>query len=66
MPKEVSFFELLRYATLKEKILMVIGGSAAVINGAAHPSFYIIFGKMLNSFSYSGDELVEKARINAM
>lgn len=45
---------------------MVIGGLAAVINGAAHPAFYIVFGKMINSFSYSGDELVEKARINAM
>lgn len=37
---------------------MVIGGLAGVANGAADPVFYIIYGKMINSFSYSGDELV--------
>lgn len=68
-PKEdpmVPFFELLRYATTRDKILMFIGGFAAFANGAAFPSFSIIFGDMTDSFSAAGDEMVRQAGMNAM
>lgn len=37
---------------------MVIGGFAAFCNGAAFPSFSIIFGGMTDSFSEAGDSMV--------
>lgn len=45
---------------------MLIGGVAAFLNGAAPPCFSIIFGKMTDSFSESGDEMVYQAGLNAM
>jgi ATP-binding cassette subfamily B (MDR/TAP) protein 1 len=45
---------------------MILGGLAAFLNGGAFPSFAIIFGKMSDSFSSGGDELVRKAGMNAM
>ena len=46
----VSFKELLRYATPKDKFLMVIGGLAAAANGAALPVFSILFGNVSDKF----------------
>ncbi|CAD8124583.1 unnamed protein product [Paramecium sonneborni] len=62
----VPYFELLRYASPKDKILMFIGGFAAFCNGAAFPSFSIIFGDMTDSFSQAGDEMVRQAGLNAI
>ncbi|CAK64833.1 unnamed protein product (macronuclear) [Paramecium tetraurelia] len=68
-PKEepmVPYFELLRYASPKDKLLMIIGGIAAFLNGASFPSFSIIFGDMTDSFSQTGDEMVRQAGLNAI
>jgi len=46
----VSFKELLRYATAKDKFLMIIGGLAAAANGAALPVFSILFGNVSDKF----------------
>ncbi|CAD8176907.1 unnamed protein product [Paramecium pentaurelia] len=62
----VPYFELLRYASPKDKLLMFIGGFAAFCNGAAFPSFSIIFGDMTDSFSEAGDEMVRQAGLNAI
>lgn len=48
----------MRYATTKDKVLMWIGALAACANGAAFPSFAIIFGGMTDSFAADGDEMV--------
>ncbi|CAD8206584.1 unnamed protein product [Paramecium octaurelia] len=64
--QQVPYFELLRYATEKDKLLMIIGGLAAFLNGAAFPSFSIILGDMTDSFSEAGDEMVHQAGLNAI
>lgn len=46
----VPYFDLFRFATTKDKVLMVLGSLAAFLNGGAIPSFSIIFGSMMNSF----------------
>lgn len=45
---------------------MVLGSIAAFLNGGAMPSFSLIFGKMMNSFQYGGDEMVTQAGWSAM
>lgn len=57
----VPFFVLFRYATSLDKTLMILGSIAAFLNGAAFPSFSIIFGQMTDSFSEKGDAMVEAA-----
>ena len=42
----VPFKQLLRYATPKDKFLMIVGGIAAAANGAALPAFSILFGNV--------------------
>lgn len=64
--KMVPYFDLFRYATKSDKTLMWIGAAAAFANGAAFPSFSLIFGAMTDSFSQSDDEMVDEAGMNAM
>ena len=45
---------------------MSVGGVCAFINGAAFPCFSIIYGKMVYSFSFEGNDIVEQAGRNAM
>lgn len=45
---------------------MILGAICACANGAAFPSFAIIFGNMADSFSETGDEMVKSAGMNAM
>ncbi|EGG17681.1 hypothetical protein DFA_08677 [Cavenderia fasciculata] len=46
----VSFFELFRYATLTEKMLMFFGSLAALANGVAMPAISLVAGQMVDSF----------------
>lgn len=46
--------------------MMYIGGFAAFANGAAFPSFSLIFGGMTDSFSKDGDDMVTQAGWNAL
>lgn len=55
-----SYSSLFRYATKDDKILIVVGGIASLINGAALPLFSVIFGMMTNSFS--GEDTEEMLR----
>lgn len=59
---------LLRYASTSDRILMYLGGIAAVINGASYPLLSIIFGEMTDSFgaNNSKDQLVDEAGFNAL
>jgi ATP-binding cassette subfamily B (MDR/TAP) protein 1 len=54
----IPYFDLFRFASTKDKFLMVIGSIAAFLNGGAIPSFSLIFGSMINSFQEAGDEMV--------
>jgi len=45
---------------------MILGSIAAFFNGAAFPSFSIIFGQMTDSFSEKGDAMVDAAGWQAM
>ena len=45
---------------------MTLGLLAAAINGATTPVFSIIYGDMVDTFSKSGDELLDQAKLQAM
>jgi ATP-binding cassette subfamily B (MDR/TAP) protein 1 len=55
-PIMVPFFSLFRYADTTDKIVMIIGAIAAVINGAVLPAFSILLGVLMDSFSPSNIE----------
>ncbi|CAH2305682.1 bile salt export pump [Pelobates cultripes] len=46
----VGFFQLFRFASCYETTLMVFGGIAAVIHGAAQPCMLLVFGMMIDTF----------------
>lgn len=62
----VPYFSLMRFATKQDKIMMWIGGFAALANGACMPLFALIFGDMTNSFQYEGEKMFDEALKNAM
>ncbi|KAM3147561.1 hypothetical protein pb186bvf_000368 [Paramecium bursaria] len=62
----VPYSWLYRYATPQDKQMMALGAFGAFCNGAAFPSFSIIFGNMTDSFASSGDDLVYTAGMNSM
>ncbi|CAD8210772.1 unnamed protein product [Paramecium pentaurelia] len=62
----VSYWQLFRFSTKKDKIFMLIGSFAALLNGVAYPGFSILIGDMTESFSREGDQMVEEAGKNAM
>jgi ABC transporter transmembrane region len=49
-----TLLSVLRYATLSEKALMVLGGITATASGAAIPLMTIIFGNLTNVFGGFG------------
>ncbi|XP_071063119.1 bile salt export pump [Pseudochaenichthys georgianus] len=46
----VGYFQLFRYATGKDTVMMVVGGLCAFIQGVALPLMLIVFGQMTNIF----------------
>ncbi|KAL4636195.1 bile salt export pump-like isoform X2 [Arapaima gigas] len=46
----VGFFQLFRFATWKETLMMVVGGLCALIHGAASPLMLLVYGLMTNTF----------------
>ncbi|XP_069589185.1 bile salt export pump-like [Ranitomeya imitator] len=46
----VGFFQLFRYATGKDIIMMVIGAACALAHGAAQPMMLLIYGQMTDIF----------------
>ncbi|KAF7248205.1 Bile salt export pump [Varanus komodoensis] len=46
----VGFFQLFRFASLYEKLLMVLGGICAVLHGIAQPAMLFVFGIMADTF----------------
>ncbi|RXN18488.1 multidrug resistance 1-like protein [Labeo rohita] len=52
--KAVGFFQLFRYATCPEVLLMLIGLVCAAAHGVALPLMCVVFGEMTDSFVSSG------------
>lgn len=61
--RPVSFRTLLRYATRKDKTIMVIGIIAAILEGAALPGFSILFGDVIDEFAQPGGIISAAAKL---
>ncbi|KAM4626251.1 bile salt export pump-like [Discoglossus pictus] len=46
----VGFFQLFRFASKKDIIMMIIGGLCALVHGAAQPIMLLIYGIMTDTF----------------
>ncbi|XP_075687226.1 bile salt export pump-like isoform X1 [Rhinoderma darwinii] len=46
----VGFFQLFRYASCKDTIMMVVGAVCALVHGAAQPMMLFIYGLMTDTF----------------
>lgn len=63
----VPYKELYRYATVSDKIFIVIGAIASAGNGVVMPLFSVIFGSMTDAFSGNDpDAMVSSAGTCAM
>uniref|UniRef100_A0A8B9K1L0 ATP-binding cassette, sub-family B (MDR/TAP), member 5 n=1 Tax=Astyanax mexicanus TaxID=7994 RepID=A0A8B9K1L0_ASTMX len=52
--KAVGFFQLFRYATCLEALMMVLGLGCAALHGITLPIMCVVFGQMTDSFVLSG------------
>uniref|UniRef100_H3C5N4 Bile salt export pump n=1 Tax=Tetraodon nigroviridis TaxID=99883 RepID=H3C5N4_TETNG len=55
----VGFFQLFRFATCKEVMMMVIGSLCAVLHGSAQPLMLLVFGLLTDTFIEYDIELNE-------
>ncbi|NXP11478.1 ABCBB protein, partial [Thinocorus orbignyianus] len=46
----VGFFQLFRFSSSMEILMMVVGGFCAVVHGAAQPAVLLVFGAMADTF----------------
>ncbi|XP_032384811.1 bile salt export pump [Etheostoma spectabile] len=46
----VGYFQLFRFASCKDTVMMIVGGLCAVIHGAASPLMLLVYGQMTNTF----------------
>ncbi|XP_062287117.1 bile salt export pump [Scomber scombrus] len=46
----VGYFQLFRFATCKDKLMMLVGSLCALIHGAASPLMLLVYGMMTNTF----------------
>ncbi|XP_015822022.1 bile salt export pump isoform X2 [Nothobranchius furzeri] len=46
----VGYFQLFRFATCKDKAMMVVGSLCALVHGAAAPLMLLVYGMMTNTF----------------
>uniref|UniRef100_A0A8B9RAN1 ATP-binding cassette, sub-family B (MDR/TAP), member 5 n=1 Tax=Astyanax mexicanus TaxID=7994 RepID=A0A8B9RAN1_ASTMX len=62
--KAVGFFQLFRYATCLEALMMVLGLGCAALHGITLPIMCVVFGQMTDSFVLSGQQLNLTANIS--
>ncbi|XP_068165354.1 bile salt export pump-like [Antennarius striatus] len=55
----VGFFQLFRFASCKEVLMMVFGGVCAVLHGSAQPLMLLVFGLLTDTFIEYDIELNE-------
>ncbi len=53
------FFVQFRFATWKDKVMMVVGGLCALIHGAASPLMLLVYGMMTDTFVAYEREILE-------
>uniref|UniRef100_A0AAY5K3J9 ATP-binding cassette, sub-family B (MDR/TAP), member 11a n=1 Tax=Esox lucius TaxID=8010 RepID=A0AAY5K3J9_ESOLU len=46
----VGYFQLFRFATWKDTLMMVVGGLCALVHGAASPLMLLVYGMMTDTF----------------
>uniref|UniRef100_A0A8C1ZAF5 ATP-binding cassette, sub-family B (MDR/TAP), member 11a n=1 Tax=Cyprinus carpio TaxID=7962 RepID=A0A8C1ZAF5_CYPCA len=60
----VGFFQLFRFATWKEVLMMVVGSVCSLVHGAASPLMLLVYGMMTNTFVGYELEVQELANPN--
>ncbi|KAL2081432.1 hypothetical protein ACEWY4_023285 [Coilia grayii] len=60
----VGFFQLFRFATWQDILMMVVGGLCALIHGAASPVMVVVYGMMADTFVAYEVEMHELADPN--
>ncbi|CAK6965537.1 bile salt export pump-like [Scomber scombrus] len=55
----VGFFQLFRFATCNERLMMVVGSVCAVLHGSAQPLMLLVFGLLTDTFIEYDIELNE-------
>ncbi|XP_038151853.1 bile salt export pump [Cyprinodon tularosa] len=55
----VSFFQLFRFSTCKDVVMMVVGSLCAVLHGSAQPLMLLVFGMLTDTFIEYDIELTE-------
>lgn len=60
----VGFFQLFRFATWLDIVMMVVGGLCAFVHGAASPLMLLVYSKMINTFVAYDLEIQELADPN--
>uniref|UniRef100_A0A671WU13 ATP-binding cassette, sub-family B (MDR/TAP), member 11a n=1 Tax=Sparus aurata TaxID=8175 RepID=A0A671WU13_SPAAU len=48
--QSVGYFQLYRFATWKDTVMMVVGGLCALVHGAASPLMLLVYGMMTDTF----------------
>ncbi|XP_029461537.1 bile salt export pump isoform X2 [Rhinatrema bivittatum] len=56
---QVGFFQLFRFASCTEILLMVLGSFCAILHGAAQPCMLLVFGMMADTFILYDIEMQE-------
>ncbi|KAL1021934.1 hypothetical protein UPYG_G00020100 [Umbra pygmaea] len=49
-PIRIGFFQLFRFATCRETLMMVVGSVCAVLHGSAQPLMLLVFGLLTDTF----------------
>ncbi|OCT61132.1 bile salt export pump [Xenopus laevis] len=60
----VGFFQLFRFASCSETVMMLFGSLAAIIHGAAQPCMLLVFGLMIDTFIEYDIEMQEMRNPN--
>ncbi|XP_008276250.1 bile salt export pump isoform X2 [Stegastes partitus] len=55
----VGFFQLFRFATCRDRLMMVVGGVCALLHGSAQPLMLLVFGLLTDTFIEYDIELNE-------
>lgn len=63
-PQRAAYHKLFMFADKIDYVLMVVGGTAAVLHGAAVPVFFIYFSRLINDLGHSmGDPKKQTAEV---
>ncbi|XP_056145780.1 bile salt export pump [Lampris incognitus] len=62
--QSIAFFQLFRFATWKDTLMMVVGGLCAFIHGAAGPFILLVYSWMTNTFVSYEIEIQELSHVN--